>query len=213
MAIGRRKTDGDRRLNWDFGIGKFVLEDRTRDTGWENQQQNVENDKFRAVIDLVNIERGWIAYLKGVGLDTKLVRLGQDYGDQPSDKHREGLRFIAKMDESLGGDVRELITTSQAIWNAIDKLRDAYLAGVAKHEGCLPAVDVAEAREERTQKGNTILVPVFKISGWVPRPPELPNAGTPLFKRAKKASNGSEQASDNFSRPKANDSLDDEIPF
>ena len=50
MAIGRRKLD-DRlgKLAWDFEIGYMVLEDRVRtDSGdWENQQRNVENDKFR----------------------------------------------------------------------------------------------------------------------------------------------------------------------
>jgi hypothetical protein len=215
MAIGKRKTDGERRLNWDFKIGKFVFEDRTRtDSGWENQQTNVENDKFRAVPDLPNLERGWIAYLKGEGLNTVLVPLGQDYGNPPSDKHREGLRLIVKMDESLGGDVREFISTLPAIWDAIDKLHDDYLTGVKEHAGCLPAVDVAATREV-PGRDSPIRVPIFKINGWVPRPFELPIGGIPLFKRAKKADAGSDsqQASESFVRPKPQDSLNDEIPF
>jgi hypothetical protein len=176
MAIGRRKLD-DRpgKLAWDFENGCMVLEDRVRtDSGdWEIQQRKVENDKFRAVIDLPNIERGWIAFVKGEGLNAVLARLGQDYGDPPSDQHKEGLRLVAKMDASLGGDVREFISTSAGVWSSIDSLHDAYLADLAKHPDCLPAVDIVDMRKEEV-RDRTFHVPLFKIRGWVPRPPELP---------------------------------------
>lgn len=214
MAIGRRKLD-DRlgKLAWDFEIGCMVLEDRVRTDsgGWENQQRNVENDKFRAVIDLPNIERGWIAFVKGEGLNAVLAPLGQGYGDPPSNQHKEGLRLVAKMDASLGGDVREFISTSAGVWSSIDQLHDAYLAGLAKHPDCLPAVDIVDTRKDEV-RGRTFHVPVFKISGWVPRPPELPATGIPLVRRVKKA-NGNEQAKDAFARPKAKDEFGDEIPF
>jgi hypothetical protein len=216
MAIGRRKTD-DRlgKWSWDFQLGKPVLEDRVHTAGgWDNQQRNIEIEKFRAVIDLPNVERGWIAYLKGEGLNAVLVRLGRDYGDPPSNKHREGLRVIAKMDMALGGDVRELVSTAARLWAAVDRLHDDYLAGVAKHEGCLPAVDIDGVREELTKSG-AILVPVFKISGWVPRPPEMPAGGIPIAKRLNKgnAGNSTEQTNNDFSRPTAHDDLSDELPF
>jgi len=218
MAIGKRRTDIDRlgKLKWDFEIGKFVLENRVRtDSGWENEQHNVDNSGFRAVFDMIHIQCGWIAYLKGEGLNAVLEPLGQDYGDPPTDKHREGLRLIVKTDETIGGDVRELISTSSAIWNAIDTLHDAYIADVQKHEGCLPAVDVAEVHKETIGNG-TILVPVLKIVGWVPRPPELPANGIPLFKRVKKdgaGRNSGEPASGDYTRPKVEDDMDKEIPF
>jgi hypothetical protein len=216
MAIGRRKSDTLSKLAWDFEIGCMVLEDRVyTNGGWDTEQRNVENDKFRAVIDLPNIARGWIAYVKGEGLNAVLAPLGRDYGDRPSDKHNEGLRFLAKMDASLGGDVREFISTSAAIWNAVNKLHDEYLAGVKEHEGHLPAVDVIEVREEPIRNGS-IRIPVFKISGWVPRPPELPAAGIPLVKRAKKANGNSADdtaGEDSGSRPKVEDALSDSIPF
>jgi hypothetical protein len=218
MAIGKRKTDGDRlgKWSWDFSLGKSVLEDRVRtDNGWESQQRNIENKEFRAVIDLPNLERGWVAYVKGEGLNAELAKIGKDYGDPPSDKHKEGLRLVAKMDAALlGGGVRELISTSSGLWTAVDKLHDDYIAGVAKHDGCLPAVDIVEVREEPGKSGS-IFIPVFKISGWVPRPPELPATGIPLFKRVKKANAGSsaEPASDNFERPKPKDDFNDAVPF
>ena len=124
MAIGRRKTDGAlNKLNWDFRIGKSVLEDRVRTgNGWETEQRNVETDEFRAVFDPENIEVGWIAFVKGEGLNAKLVHVGEDYGDRPSNDHKEGLRIVVKMDPALGGDLRELISTSSALWAAVDQL-------------------------------------------------------------------------------------------
>ena len=124
MAIGRRKTDGAlNKLNWDFRIGKPVLEDRVRTgNGWETEQRNVETDEFRAVFDPKNIEVGWIAFVKGEGLNATLVHAGEDYGDRPSNDHKEGLRIVVKMDPALGGDLRELISTSSALWSAVDQL-------------------------------------------------------------------------------------------
>jgi hypothetical protein len=215
MAIGRRKSDSLGKWIWDFSIGKSVLEDRVyTGNGWETEQRNIENDKFRAVFDLPNVERGWIAYIKGEGLNAVLASRGKDYGDRPSDQHWEGLRLVVKMDAALGGDVRELISTSPNLWAAVDKLDDDYIAGVAKHEGCLVAVDIVEVREELTKSGRPpIFIPVFKISGYVPRPPELPATGIPLVKRVKKGDAGNSAEQTNFSRPKPNDSMDSEIPF
>ena len=188
MAIGRRKTDGSlNKLNWDFRIGKPVLEDRVRTgNGWETEQRNLETDEFRAVFDPENIEVGWIAFVKGEGLNARLVHVGEDYGDRPSNDHKEGLRIVVKMDPALGGDLRELISTSPALWSAVDQLHSDYLADVDKHpNNCLPVVDIADVREQPTHSG-AILVPTFKISGWVPRPQDLPAMGIPLIRRVKK---------------------------
>jgi hypothetical protein len=203
MAIGKRKTTGESlgQWKWDFDLGKSVFEDRVyANKGWETQQRNVENGKFRAVFDMENIEVGWLAYMKGEGLVTKLVPLGQDYGDRPSDKHNEGLRLLIKTDPALGGEVRELVTTSAVLWTAIDELHDKFLAHTAEHPGCLPAVDIAGTCTGR----RSLLGPIFKIAGWMPRPPELPAAGIPLVMRAKKGT---------FERPAVRDELSDEIPF
>jgi hypothetical protein len=216
MAIGKRKTgDSIGKLTWEFGAGAFVAEDRVYADGeWQNKQTNIANSEFRAVVDLANTETGWIAFLKGEGLNAVLAKIGHDYGARPSDDHHEGLRLVMKMDESLGGGVREFITTSVSLWGEIDKLHDAFLAGHKKHEGCLPAVDVAATREEqgRTCK---LRVPVFKIAGWVPRPPELPEAGLPLVRRAKKkGDNGaSTTTGSEYERPKPQDDMKDAIPF
>jgi hypothetical protein len=215
MAIGRRKSDSQilGKWNWDFEIGKVVFEDRVYSSvthSWETQQRNIDTDKFRAIIDLPNLEVGWIAYLKGVGLDTHLVRIGQDYGDRPIDKHDEGLRLLIKADASLGAEVRELISTARNLWNAFDALHDQFLLQAPQHPGCLPNCDIVDLRQEKVRDG-TILCPVPGIVGWMSRPP-LPASGIPLLKRSKK-SDSSDAGSNGYTRPTAKDQLNDEIPF
>jgi hypothetical protein len=214
MAIGRRKTAGSiGRWDWGFDIGKSIFTDRVYANGsWDSEQRPIENDKFRGLFDLENLEVGWIAYIKGEGLNAKLVPVGSDYGNAPSDKHQEGLRLVIKTDESLGGDLREFISTSVNIWFAIDQLHSAYLTGAGEHPGCLPAVDIVDVRKEGTQS-KPLLTPVFKIAGWQPRPFDLPATGLPLIRRAKKAGNDSEQANGGSARPTVEDEYKDAIPF
>jgi hypothetical protein len=216
MALGRRRDSGNLgKLNWDFDIGNFVLEDRIYSNGeWENQQRNVKNDKFRGVFDLPNGEIGWIAYLKGEGLNAKLVHIGENYGDPPTDKHKEGFRLIVRTDESLGGDSREFISTSTYLWTAIDRLHDDFVAGSGEHPGCLPVVDVADVRKEMLRSRAALLVPVFKIVFWSPRPLDLPASGIPLIRRVKKAGNDSEPANGGSgTHPSVKDDFKDSIPF
>jgi hypothetical protein len=101
-----------------------------------------------------------------------LVPAGEDPGDPPSDDHKEGVRIILKMADTLGGDVRELMSTARGLWNAVDTLHDRYLAAVVGHSGELPVVTLDKVREVKTGAGTTF-VPVFNIADWVPRPPEL----------------------------------------
>jgi len=211
MALGKRKSAGEflPTLKYDARIGKMYLQDRVYTNGsWETQQQNIEPDKFRAVFDLQNLQRGWIRFPKGAAPEMVLVPAGDDPGEPPSDDHREGIRVIVKMDESLGGDVRELLSTAVSLWTAMDELHDKYLAGIGDHDGCLPAVDIIDVVEKKTAQGTTC-VPTFKISGWVPRPPELPVVGIPVGQRAKAAA----KPAASVMRPKVKDNLDDEIPF
>jgi hypothetical protein len=219
MAFGRRKGDSTNlgKWNWDFRIGKSVFEDWVYvNGGGETQQRNIDNDKFRVILDLETASVGWIAYLKGEGLNAHLVRIGEDYGDAPSDKHREGLRIVVKTDEALGGEVRELVTTSRILWDLFDALHTEFLAQIPAHPGCLPVVDIVGMREEKIGS-EPIYIPIFKIVGWMPRPPELPAAGIPLVKRVKKSDDGADSAEfgtvKEFKRPRPNDDMGDEMPF
>lgn len=212
MSLGKRKSGNDflPPLKYDARVGQMVLQDRVFVDGrWEPEQRVIATDKFRAVFDLENLQRGWIKFPKGAAPETLLVPAGVDPGDAPSDDHKEGLRIVVKMADALGGDVRELMSTAVALWNAMDDLHDKYEAGVADHPGELPVVTLTGTRETKAHSG-TSFVPIFAIVGWVPRPAELPAAGIPTG-QPRKASTAAKPAP---SRPVAvKDGFDDEIPF
>jgi hypothetical protein len=189
MTIGRRKT-GTRlaKLSWDYDIGKFVSETRAKDDSgnWESSNVNIDNDKFRAAADMAHVLVGWIAYIKGEGINAVLKPIGEDYGDRPSEEHKEGLRLVLKMDKANGGAVHEFISTAPGVWDEVDRAHTEYVRGAEKHPNDVPLIGV-EAREVPGRVANsTVLVPVFKFLGWTPRPDELPESGIPFAYRNKK---------------------------
>jgi hypothetical protein len=203
MAIGKRKSSGDflPMLKYDARVGTLYLQDRVYSGGhWETEQRDITKE-FRAAFDLANLQRGWIKFPKGAAPETRLAPIAQDYGEALDDDFKEGIRVLVKMDTSLGGNVRELMSTAVALWNAMDALHDAYLASADQHPGALPVVDLAETTETKTSAGTSV-APVFKIVGWIPRPPDLPIAlagSTTKQKQKVKASRSAD--------------FDDPIPF
>jgi hypothetical protein len=223
MTIGRRKT-GTRlaELSWDYSIGKFVSKVRAKDDNgnWENVNTNIENDKFRAAFDLKNVQVGWIAYVKGEGINAVLQPIGEDYGNRPSDEHKEGLRLIVKLDKANGGALHKFISTAPGVWDEVDKLHIEYVKGAEKHPNAVPLIGVDEAREVPGRLANsTVFVPVLEFLGWTPRPDDLPESGIPFAYRNKKydkngnAVTPSAASTPLFDRKKPKDDMDDEIPF
>jgi hypothetical protein len=213
MGIGKRKSSGDilPRLKIDGRTGGLYEEDRAyvRGQGWETSQRAIPTNEFRAIMDLATMEHGWFSFPRGAVPDMRLFPLGKDIGNEPSDKHKEGIRVLMKMDASLGSMVRELVSTAIGVYYSFDALHDEYVAGLADHPGQLPVVDCVGVQEEQTKTG-TSAAPIWKIVGWQPRPPELPKTGIPPYKPKKAASGDGEEFG--YERPRANDGMD-EIPF
>jgi hypothetical protein len=218
MGLGQRKTGGEPlpRLVWDAKGCQIYTEVRTNSGGndWFNEQNRIELPEFRGTPDLSNIEKGWIAYVKGKGLDTKLVPVhsGKDHGDAPSDDHREGLWLIWSVD----GAPYEMISTAAPLWDAIDKLDDAFLAGASEHAAQLPIVGIASTTEMTLRNGHVMYGPVFKILDWRLRPRELPAEGIPIFKpipKKKDATKADNFGPDKPAPAKRTGTYDDEIPF
>jgi hypothetical protein len=218
MGIGKRKTanSGERppKLVWDCKACQLYTEVRVQDDNgnWHSEQTQIALSDFRGIPDLSTLEIGWIAYLKGVGLDAELVRVrsGKDHGDAPSADHREGLRLIW----SVAGIVYEMISTAGPVWNAVDTLDNEFLAGVAERPGRLPIVGITDTTKITLSNNVDVFAPVFGIIGWQKRPPELPVEGIPLVKRQKRKDNGAAASASPapYVRPKPKD-MDDEIPF
>ena len=175
MAIGKRKITASfiPLVKYDARSGKATRCDRAQDAdgNWVTEAVDI-TDTFEAVFDLESIEIGQISFTAGGAPDFRMVPLGGDIPDPPSDKYKEGFRLRLKLMNGAGNDVRELASTAVALWNAIDELHDEYLDGVAKHKNKLPVVGIAETKQVRTAAGVNY-APVFEITSWVPRPPEL----------------------------------------
>lgn len=131
---------------------------------------------FKAVVDMENIEVGWMHFAAGSAPDMRLYPLGGVWGDQPSPNHKRGVRFLAKLSKDTGGDVREVANSSAAFLRAFDDLHTEYEALKGSEAGKLPVVTIEKTIpvvSKGSGQSSTNYQPVFKITSWVPRPPDL----------------------------------------
>ena len=134
---------------------------------------------FTALFDFENAEKGWL-FFAATGPDFKLVPLEPINGlwpEQPSDKHRQGVKIPLKLAGDCGGDVRDIATVAKVSLQGLNQLHDAYLAHRNAHPGQLPIVILRSTRPITTGTGvhkSTNYEPQFEITGWAPRPADLP---------------------------------------
>jgi hypothetical protein len=175
MGIGKRRDTPNiiPRCNFDARSGKMNRCDRQQDDVGEWTTTLVDITKtFGAIVDLENMEIGYIAFTPGGQPDFRMVPVGTDVGEPPSDNHKEGFRLRMKLTNGAGDDVREFASTSKMVWQSVDELHDKYLEGSAKHKGKLPIVGIAEVAQARIASG-TFYRPIFEITGWSKRPGDL----------------------------------------
>lgn len=174
MAIGFTPGNGGGDflpvLKYDARAGRTFRVDRADGASIPTEVQ------FKAVVDLENVEVGWMHFVAGAAPDMRLWPLGSTWGDQPSPAHKRGIRVLVKLSKDTGGDVREVANSSAAFLRAFDALHDSYLAGKAANPGKLPIVVITKTIPV-VSKGNgqssTNYEPVFAITGWVDRPQDL----------------------------------------
>jgi hypothetical protein len=168
MSIGKRKgSGGGPLLKYDARNGSFYRVDRN--ANGEVEQTSIVD--LKAVFDLANLEIGWIRFDAGSPPSFKMVRAGQEIGNPPSEKHRQGVRVRVR----LAGDkgvAREFSSTATTVWNAIDRLHDEFERNRGKHSGKLPFVHMAKLEQVKTLLG-VVFAPTFEITGWAVRPAEL----------------------------------------
>lgn len=160
-------------IKYNTKAGRFFRVDRIEDGGqWTKDEVEITSD-FIAVFDLENIEVGWIAFTE-TGPDFRLVRMGDDPGPRPTDKHQEGFRILVKLGEKCGGTdrVREFSATAGAVKGALSDLHTQYEHGLTQNPGLLPLVKLAKVTKRDTKYG-TNFEPVFAIDRWVKRPADL----------------------------------------
>lgn len=147
---------------------------RDRENG-ENTDVDITRN-FKAVMDIENIEIGWIDFDTGGAPSMALAHWSQPQPPKPSEKHRKGVRVVLKLSKESGGDVRELASHAKSFLRGMDKLHDDYLQGVKANPGKLPVVvmsDTVAVVSGEGAKRSTNYAPVFEIVSWVKRPDDL----------------------------------------
>jgi hypothetical protein len=176
-------------LKWVPAEEHFHYTEQVENNDYENYF--VGAGKFRAVFDLKNCHKAWIAWVKPTGDgENKLkggvvlrgavpIGSGRDCGPKPSahglkltneNGFEGGLIVRCKID---GGGRKEIISTQASFWYAMEPLYSEYLAEREKHPGKLPVVEQTGTQVYPGRK--SMCGPKLKIVGWVERPLDLPD--------------------------------------
>jgi len=132
------------------------------------------------LIDVANIEIGWIRFEGAVDITTQHHSLGLP-GPQPTSLHKEGIRLELWLPKAVaeGAQLREWTHTAAGVKNAVNELHTTWEGGTEglgdeeRIEGAVvPHITVGT--EEFKTKNGTFHKPSLSIIGWVPRPVEWP---------------------------------------
>lgn len=183
MALGLSFSSGSNNeiidfCKFDARAGRMFRRDRSQESDgtYANSDEDITNS-FKAVIDLENIEVGYAKFAPGSAPELIMVKFGEPMPPKPNDgSFKQAARLMLKLHTSCGGDVREISGNSAAFLRGIDDLHTAYEAGKAANPGKLPIVVLETTMPITTGSGqhkSTNYQPVFKITGWAPRPADL----------------------------------------
>ena len=137
---------------------------------------------FKAIIDLENVETGWMDFPPNSAPSFVLMPLASlattPMPPAPSAKHKNGVRILLKLATSCAGDkpVREIAGTAKSFLSGVEELYTKYQADAAKYPGSLPAITLVNTipiKSGSGQQQSTNYKPVFQIAGWVKRPADL----------------------------------------
>lgn len=160
-------------IKFDARAGRVFRSDRSQ--GSDGMYSTTPTDitrSFKAVMDMENVEVGYINFATGGAPSFVLVPLGDPMPQNPGEGYKQGFRIELKLHADCGGDVREFSSCAKVVLKGFDLLHDAYVAGEKENPGKLPVVvlkDTIAVTSEGKQK-STNYQPVFEIVGWTARP-------------------------------------------
>lgn len=181
MALGLNYSAGGGDIipfvKYDSRAGRIFRTDRHEVNGqYVNDVVDITST-FKAVVDLDNIEVGYMKFGAGAAPEFLLVKLGDPMPHKPADVgFKQGARLMMKLHSSCGGDIREMASNAASFLKGVDDLHTAYEAGKAVNPGKLPVVvlkSTVPITSGSGQKKSTNYQPVFEIAGWAPRPVDL----------------------------------------
>jgi hypothetical protein len=165
-------------VKYDARAGRFFRNDRTQDSSGNYTNTPVDiTSTFKAVLDLENVEVGYLKFAAGSAPEYLLVKLGNPMPAKPADaKWKQGARVMMKLHASCGGDIRETSSNAAAFLKGIDELHTLYESQKAANAGKLPIVTLKTTIPVTSGSGDkksTNYQPVFDIVGWAARPVDL----------------------------------------
>jgi hypothetical protein len=184
MALGLNYSSGGNGgdivpfVKFDARAGRFFRRDRSQDSGGNYVSNDVDiTPNFKAVVDLENIEVGYLKFGAGAAPEFVLGKLGDPMPNKPmGDGWKQGARIMMKLHASCGGDVRECSSNAAAFLKGIDDLHTTYENQKGMNPGKLPIVVLKTTMPITSGQGakkSTNYQPVLEISGWAPRPTDL----------------------------------------
>jgi hypothetical protein len=159
---------------YDSRAGRMFRVDRTDVGGsFANEPHDITR-AFKAVVDLENLETGWMDFNTGGAPVFSLARIGEPLPPKPTPNAKNGVRVIMKLSKDCGGDkpIREMSSSAKAFLQGMEDLYLAYQKEKGANPDKLPVVvleDTLPIKSGSGDKQSTNYRPVFKITGWAPR--------------------------------------------
>jgi hypothetical protein len=169
-------------IRYDARAGRLFRNDREQqpDGKWESKNTDITSPAPLMLMDLAQIEVGWIAFTGGAP-DFHMVRFGEPLPQQPSKEHRQGFRIRVYAPKLLGG-LREFSATARVVIAAMDALHNQFEAAPESGQRLLPLVMLAGTTpvvSKAPQGQTTNYAPIFEITKWLPRPDDMPLGAVP----------------------------------
>jgi hypothetical protein len=169
-------------IRYDARAGRLFRNDREQqpDGKWEAKNTDITSPAPLMLMDLAQIEVGWIAFTGGAP-DFHMVRFGEPLPQQPSKDHRQGFRIRVYAPKLLGG-LREFAATARVVIAAMDALHNQFEAAPESGQRLLPLVMLAGTTpvvSKAPQGQTTNYAPIFEITKWLPRPDDMPLGAVP----------------------------------
>lgn len=160
-------------VKYDSRAGRMFRVDKKADGSTENVDIT---RSFKALVDLENVETGWMHFAAGAAPIYALSRHDEPNPPKPVAEAKEGVRLVLQLGAACGGDVREISSNAKSMLVGISDLHSAYEAGLRDNPGKLPIVVLSDTKPVVTTGKNgssTNYMPVFEIVGWAPRSSQL----------------------------------------
>jgi hypothetical protein len=165
-------------IKYDARSGRLFRVDRVQDVNGFTSEQVDITASFKAIADFDNAETGYIAFTANSAPSFVMVPIGNIRPAKPSENHKDGVRFMMKLNKTCGGDkqIREIAGVAKTFLAGVEQVYEEYLRERGKYPGQLPVIVLARTTPVTTGSGatkSTNYRPDFKIEGWAKRPDDL----------------------------------------